>query len=329
MNAVTIYDHYTLHSYLQELRAVRGLTFKDISTQVGITPQAVGNIFNGEDRLAINHLSGWKKALRFKRLEGMYFELLASLAAFPTSSERERLRERVLLLIGHLIAHSELNADAPRTLIYWLSPECTLLRNLVDLADFPCSGAEVPDYVVQRFRAYRVARSLSEREQRERLVEAWDWLLAQGFIRQDAATARFYKCEPVFAASKGLDKHLPDPLTNLLAIPHADGLRELASQVGTPLVLTSQFATLPMPRGLEPFLVEWLAQHMADLVNNLNIAVNSDELARLATQDPARYEAALAFRKELTARGFAPPNFRDSDFNSLIQVAIGIRRLND
>lgn len=329
MNAVTIFDHYTLYSYLQALRAEGSITFKDISSQVGITPQAVGNIFNGEERLAINHLSGWKKALHFRRLEGMYFELLASLAAFPTSSERERLRERVLLLIGHLIGHSELSYEAPRTLVYWLSPECTLLRNLVDLSDFPNVADEVPEYVVGRFRAYRVARSLSEREQRERLVHAWEWLWAQGFIRQDETSKRFYKCEPVFAAARGLARHMPDPLACLLAIPHADGLRELASQVGTPVVLSSQIATLPMPRALEPVLIEWLARHTVDLVNNFNIAVNADELARLKEADPARYEQAMVFRQAVLASGIELPSFHGSDFNSLTQVVIGVRRLND
>ena len=122
---------------------------------------------------------------------------------------------------------------------------------------------------------------------------------------------------------------MSDPLSCLLAIPHADGLRELASQVGTPMVLSSQFATLPMPRALEPFLIEWLSGHMADLVNNLNVAANSEELARLKEVDPARYEKAIAFKRAVEARGLELKSFKGADFNSLTQVVIGVRRLND
>ncbi len=325
-----VFDYFTLRGFLSEIRKQKQFTLRKLAESIGITPQAVNIAFNGGERLVINHLSGWKKAFKFKRMEGAYFELLAILAGYSSFSleKRKRHMERAFNIIQRII-ESEQQEHKPNALVYWISPESSLLRNMVKLKDFPENSEEIPAWVVNKVESYRIARGFSRSEFECRVTKVWKWLKKMEVVKFDTELKHWTRnVHDIFASSR-ISEDIEEFTTAILTLPHSDVHLDFASQVGCPAVTMNKTATLAIPNQIESLMRSICGRFFNDIVENLSVGCNKDEMDRLYDIDRNKYEQVKAYMQILEQYGFTVPTLCDGDFDTVVQLVYSMRKMTD
>ncbi len=323
-----IFKYYSLTDFLKVIHEDRSYTLKRLSESVGITPQGVGVVFNGNERMVINHLNGWKRAFNFKRLESAYFELLAILAAYASLTERNRLRERAFDLVLKLI-EAEIADPAPNEMIYWISPECTILRNMIDFHDFPSEEEAIPKWAGNRLAQFRILRGHSQKEFEYRLRKAWNWLVQWEIVAFSEKRRRWEKMEPVLLSPGKINAETRNFHSSILKLSHSDFHMDFARQLGTSAILANKVATFSMPSVLFEPTCKIIDALVTRYVKNLNRATNINEMERVKAADPEKYMELQEFLKEAERLCGDLPQFTDDQFDHLVQVVVGFRKISD
>ncbi len=322
-----VFKHYTLQTYLAGLKEDRPVTFSELSKRIGLTPQAIGLVFNGHERLVINHIAAWKRALKFNRLQGSYFELLAIIAAFSTSTNRKRLQSRAQTIVRKLVEIDP--TDSPvKSLIYWISPECSLLRNILDLKGFPVHEKEIPKWVTARTNLWRVTEGYSRKETEQQFRNAWKWLVSNGVVVRGTNGA-WRKTTPIFLSPDTITEDIRSLQASILTLPHSNTHLAFARQLGTPNMLVNKVATFSASSKMQPILRDLCTNFLQDIAARLNIACNEQLMTELKTTDPDLYNAGKVLLEKLAYLGYDVPSFTNEDFDSVWQIVLGARRLTD
>ncbi len=321
-----IFQYYTLGSLLADVRGDRRFTHKDIAKTVGITPQSVSAVFNGKERLVINHITGWKRAFKLRRLQGAYFELLAILAAYPyESGSRSKLHERAFHLMGRLEEAAEMDHEAMNGLIYWADPIASMLRNMVELNGFPKTDADVGPWVVERL-SYMGTLGTSAAVMIPRIEKTWNWLRKLKIIKKSQKRG-FIKQTPNFISPGKITAAIKDLHSAILALLFVDTCQDFAEEMGTDRIIGGKVATFALGKQFHPIVAEILDDFLRELVGKLNYVANRDDLERLKTEDEAYHAEVLAFMKQMKTKGYTLPEGTDADVDSVVQVIFSARSL--
>jgi len=325
---INVLEFYTLKDFLAEVRRNKAHTLRKLAEFIDITPQAVNIAFNGGERLVINHLSGWKRAFKFKRMEGTYFELLAILAGYSSmpADKRKRYTERALNIVQRMI-ESDVKEKHPNSLLYWLSPECAIMRNAVDMQGFPAKSDDIPAWVTERVDAYRVARGFSKAELTSRLRKVWKWLLKMELVSYSSKKKLWEKKTHGMISPVEIKGEIEDFQTAVLTLPHSDVHMDFARQLGGNAVLMDKIATFALPSKMHDMVRDICGSFFSRLVLNLNIACNAEEMARLQKDDPAKFKEISDQVVKLKRDGFEVPALSAADFDSIVQMVCSMRNL--
>ena len=323
---IRVFDYYRLQDFFGEVLRVRMYTFAELAKRLGLTIPSVSLVFHGEERLVADRVQDWKKAFEFKRLEGEYFELLAILAAYPTSSRQVEFRRRAFHLVRRFLK-KQLFDDLGYDIFFWLSPECSMLRNLIDLSDCPKDSEKISSWAVGKLTRYRRLKKLSKTKLEKQLVEAWECMEAIRAVEWSALENRWTKTTPVIETHRKSGPPTPDIVSSLLVLPHSEILSEFGQLQGTEQMIMSYIGTLSLPEALEPLVVELCREFVRDLVSNLVIACSKQDLDLNQQYDPEVYERAITYRRDLEHRGKVLPELKASDFDAVSQIVFALRRL--
>jgi hypothetical protein len=327
---IRIFNYYRLVDFFDAVAKRKTITFTELAQKMDVTVPSVTAAFHGEERLVINRVKGWKRAFGFKRIEGDYFELLAILAGYPSSARQEELRRRAFHLVQKFFERKLFN-ELSYEIFYWLSPECAILRNLIDLHDCPEKPDEIVKWAVTRVEGYRKLKKLSRTKMEIRFDEAWNTMMEIRAVKWDKADKRWTKVTPSRSTIIQLKANPEDLRASLLILPHADIFADFARQQGTDFMQTSMVSTLSMPKKLEELLERYLRKHVVELVNNLVISCSPADLAELKKMDKDVWKEAKEFREQFAADlgMYAEdlPTIQSEDYDSVAQIVLGIRRL--
>lgn len=303
----------------------------DIARKLGLSPQKVNQVFNFKQHLVYPQISTWRKALDFRRLEGDYFELLALIFAFRHNIEAKQqvMLKRAFHLAGRLEEKLNPEGDVAGSLIYWLDPLVPVLRNMVELNDFPLVDAEIPAYVTERI-TFVGALGNIQKTILSRVEITWSFLRRIKALVPAGPNGRFVKADSnIFSRVQiGPDQDLKDIQSVILLLNQLITYHDFSREAGGPNILGDKLATFSISsKALE--LLDKLSRDFlfGDILAKLNFLCNRDDLARLETKDPAYYAKVIAFRTRLVSQGYDIPECGDTDTDTTIQVLLAARRL--
>ena len=327
---IRVFDFYRLIDFFRAVVENKAITFTELSKKLKVTVPSVSYAFHGEERLVIERVKDWKKAFGFKRVEGDYFELLAILAGYPTSSRQEALRTRAFHLVQKFFER-KLFDELSYEIFYWLSPECAILRNLIDLHDCPEKPTEIVEWAVGKVEGYRKLKKVSRGKLVQQFQDAWNCMKEIQAVKWDKKDKRWTKVTPSRSTIVHLKANPEDLRASLLILPHADIFADFARQQGTDFIQTSLVSTLSLPTKLEELAERHLRKQVTELVENLVISCSPADLAELKKIDEGAWKDAQRFKQQfaenLGIKIDDLPTIRTVDFNAVTQIVLGIRRL--
>ena len=301
----------------------------NVAKSIGLSYQAVNQVFKDKHHWIYPQVSRWRKAFKFKRDEGDYFELLALIHAYPFQPEekRPRMLDRAFHIVGRLEKDELVENKVATSLLYWLDPMASILRNLVELHGFPVDDDDVCRWVEEKINYVGVLGNL-KKDIGARIAGTWFWLKSIRAVVLSPNPGRWVKAEPniMSPAKAGPEIHgLHEAIFVLLQVNiHQDFIHD----AGTKFVLGAKAATFSISSRILPLLEQLSRDFLhSDILRKLNYACNKDDLARLAAADPEYHREVTAFRRSLEEKGYAVPEVNDTDIDTTVQVLLATRRV--
>lgn len=323
---IHIFDYYRLSDFLKAVLDARLYTFAELGKSLGLTIPSISIVFNGDERMVIKRMQDWKHAFGFNRMEGEYFELLANIAAYPTSSRQEELRNRAFHIVRRFIQRRNFS-DIGYEIFYWLSPECSILSHMIDLVDCPKRTSSIPSWAAGKLKRYRRLKKLSKSKMEERLGDAWDCMKELQAIEWRKKEKRWVRSTPVIQVHRPGGPPTPEIIHALLILPHSEMFAQFSQIPGTEQMVTSYIGTFSLPKVLEPLVEELSREFVEDLISNLVIGCSERKLEICRREEREAYDRVVAYRAKLEKDGKVLPELKDEDFDGVGQIAMALKRV--
>lgn len=289
----------------------------------------VNRIFKDKHHLVYAEVGKWRGALKLKRSEGDYFEMLSIIHAYmlATEMEQERMLQRVFHLAGRLEEQQPPCGKAIDCLVYWLDPMIPILASMVDLNGFPEDELEIPPFLADRI-SYIGMLGRLQKNIPLRIEITWEWMRKLGAVTFSKELGRWIRSEPSLPDVQ-LDseeiKSIREDIHRLNLInAHFDFAHETEGQ----FVSSNRLTTLTIPSKalglLEQLTEDFLSR---DILGKLHLLCNVDERKRLKKSNPKFHKELMEYRRFLLDRGYKVPECRDGDVDMSIQALVSIRSL--
>ena len=320
-----VFDFSDFESLLNAVK--RSVRQVELAVTLGLSAQMINQIFSGKQHLIHESVRKWRAALKLKREEGDYFELLALICAYPhyPLTDREAMRKRAFHLVGRLEGEVGLDPSPANRLLFRMDPLAHCLTAMTEMNGFPKDAALVPDWAAERIGRLRVLGNLRAAVP-PRIAGTWNWLCAVGAVKFSEARDRWlFDVDGPYSGSGRIGApHPSDPLTLVRAfedfIDEAVGGGQSSHYAGT--------VTLPS-RALE--LLERLQLDFLYGETGLKFRYlcNRDALERLKSTDAELFREVLEHRDQLLARGLEIPDCGDDDVDVVVETVLAVRRLTE
>jgi len=323
-------DIFNYH-FLPDLLAKIKEEFRQVTLarDIGLAPQKINMIFKDKQYWVYPDVRKWTRALKLKREEGDYFELLAIVYAYPYNIEAERgkMLKRAFHLAGRMEEQLNPSGRISDSLLYWLDPLFSVLRNMVELKGFPKNEAEIPQWAAERILFLSVLGNLRKNIP-PRIEMAWKWLRGLNAVEFNKTRDRWVKHEPTVISKGEISSACQDIHSACLLLVQINTYGDFAHEAGKSGLLFDRLATFSIPAGALELLNKLCEDFLyGDILRKLNYAVNKDDRDRLKKADPALHAEVAAFRKQLEERGYEAPQFTDEDVDATVQVLLCGRRV--
>jgi len=323
-------DVFNYH-HLPDLLAKAKEEFRqvDLARDTGLAPQKVNMTFRDRQYWVYPDVRKWTRAMKLKREAGDYFELLAIIYAYPYNPEVERAKmlKRAFHVAGRLEEELNPSGRVSDSLLYWLDPLFSVLRNMVELKGFPKKESEIPAWVAERIIFLSVLGTLSKNIP-PRIETAWKWLRGIKAVKFDKARNRWVKREPTIFSKGEISSACQDIHSASLLLVQINTYDDFAHEAGKRGLLFDRLATFSMPSGALELLNKLGEDFLyGDILRKLNYAVNKEDRDRLEKSDPTLYAEVMAFKKRLEEKGYAVPQYGDEDMDATVQVLLSGRRV--
>ena len=323
-------DFFAYHRLADLLETLKPrVKLVDIAKVVVCTHQKITLVFQDKPHWVYPEVRKWRKALRLSRLEGDYFELLAILATYPQSTEakKEAMIARAFHLAGRQESLVNPTGSVADSLIYWLDPLFSIMRNMTEMAGFPEDEERIIGWAATRLR-YVGSLSKLKKEIPGRLEAVWRWLRQAGAVRFDEELGRWSKSEPAILSKGKVGPSIKDIQSAILVLVQVNAHREFIHEVGSPEMLGAKNGLLTIPSdSLELF--DQLQRDFlhGELLRKFAFLVNLEDRERLKTQDPDYYREITEYERVLQAKGYTIPRCDDKDVDTMVQVLLIARKV--
>lgn len=302
---------------------------KTLAKTMGLPVQTVNTVFNGDEHLVYSRVGKWRSALKLRQPEGDYFELLSLVHAYPLAGRerQERMLKRAFHLAGRLEASRNPEQRIAESVIYWLDPLLSILREMTDLNDCPADEAEIPQWAASRI-TYLGSFACLKKDQPKRVAVAWNWLKHLDAVRFDADRNRWIKREPIALKLIEPDASLRVVTEDLIRLVHINYYADFIHELAHNRVFGSKQAVFTMPGKAVDLLNRVLGDFLfGEILEKFSYLVNQDDARRLQQEDPERYEEIARFRRLIEQRGYEIPRTTDEDMDTTVQIMVSARRL--
>ncbi|RJQ24399.1 hypothetical protein C4565_09790 [Candidatus Parcubacteria bacterium] len=323
-------DVFNYH-HLPDLLAKAKEEFRqvDLTRDTGLPPQKINMIFRDRQYWVYPDARRWTRAMKLRREEGDYFELLSLVYAYPynTEIERAKMLKRAFHLAGRLEEQLNPSGRISDSLLYWLDPLLSVLRNMVELKGFPKKQSEIPSWTAERILFLSVLGILRKNIP-PRIETAWKWLRGIKAVKFDKARNRWVKHEPTIFSKGEISSACQDIHSACLLLVQINTYDDFAHEAGKRGLLFDRLATFSIPSGALELLNKLCEDFLyGDILRKLNYAVNKDDRDRLKKSDPTLHAEVTAFRKQLEEKGYEVPQYGDENVDATVQVLLSGRRV--
>lgn len=320
-----VFNHYNLLSYLVEVK--REHRQVDLAEVVECNRQKIHTILTGRPDWVYPDVKKWRTALGLKRLDGDYFELLAIIAAYPSSSKRERMLLRAFHLAGRLEEKLNPSEEIATSLVYWLDPVASHLRNLTDFVEFPSGEEQIPAWVASRLVLVGALAGIPKQSIPNRIAQSWSWLKKIGAVYFSEETGRWEKKEPM-AISEGKRTGIAEDIRSAsLLIRHTESFSNFTDEMGSERMACDLFSVFSLPEDHLGILEKLCRNFIVETTRKLNYICNEEFLAELRDYAPDYYREVLEYKEKLKDMGLAPTPVDRNAKHSLVQMVVAARRL--
>lgn len=171
--SLSIYGYTNYRTYLKDFYAFRkdgqhGYSYRSFSKAAGFTsPNILKLVIEGQRNISPDAIEKFLVALRLKGPMAEYFRALVKMNQAKSDDEREKWFHTLARITPHA-SRRQLNTGALQYLSNWLYP---VLREMVTLKDF-------------RFDPYWISRRLRRTVSLSDIVQAWNFLVEEGYLEQ-------------------------------------------------------------------------------------------------------------------------------------------------
>ena len=291
--------------------------------------QTVHTIFKDSPHLVYPNVGKWRSALKFKRPEGNYFELLCIIHAYPknTQVKQARMLQRAFHLAGQLEAQLNPTGRAVDSVIFWLNPMIGILRDMVELADFPVDEADIPLWGSNRI-SYIGSLGRFKREIPERIETAWKWLRQLDAVVFSPRRGRWIKQEPNLRMSPHLGKIIGDLTKSVFTLCLINFHKDFLGVIGTDAIIGAKQASFTIPSASFELLNRISGDFIfGDVMRKFNYLVNLEDRERLREADPGYFAEIEEYERMLQSRGYTIPRCSDKDMDTTVQMLLSTRQL--
>jgi len=322
-----IYNHNSIESYFNSIKSQ--LNLKQIAQVIGCSYQKVHFATREKYYWIYPDVRKWRKALGLSRADGDYFELLALVAAYMASSDanRQKMLERILFLADRLEAVINPAQEISNSLIYWIDPFISVLRNLTDLDEFPSDESEIPQWVSENLIIVGVMRKIPKKKLPMRIERSWNWLKGIKGVAFYEEENRWEKTSPLIISKGKLKGNLENIQSTITAIEHMRALADLTLEVGNKSIVGNMVSTFSLPKEHLYVLNELIRDFVVEITRNLNFACNSEFLEELREFDEDYYNKVIDFKKKLEAKNIKMEPTNCSAPHTLVQLLVASRKL--
>ena len=320
-----VFAHFTMNDLLAALR--KEYTLQQLSSMAGITHQAVSLICKENPHWIYNNVADWKRGLKLKRDEGAYFELLAIIAAHARESEanRPKLLKRAFHLVGRLEEVLNPKHTVAASLVYWLDPVCSIVRNGTDLAGFPRREDDIPEWVSAQMPSPQ-SLGMTRAAFKKRVAMAWAFLLSLEAVTYNKKRKRWEKAAPlVVSEGKSTLDDQNSPGSAAFPLILHNYFEEFMQITGTDRMIVSKFGNFAFPRQYKHVVNRLLTDFIVETVGKLNYVVNREDLERLKTDDPAYYAEVIEYINMLKSKDIDVEPLGDDAMDSMVQMIVAAR----
>lgn len=321
-----LFNYHTFPSLMLALK--KEYTQRELARKLLLSAQKVNLAFNDRPHLVYPEIGKWRRGFKFKRAHGDYFELLAAIHAYPHSARPKRppILTRIFHLTGRLEQQLNPSGRPMDSLIYWLDPLFSVLRNMVEMNDFPVDEEEVPVWVIERLSNSGVLND-PQLDVPFRIESAWKWMRDLKAVVYSKSRKRWVKAEPNIMTAEQIGPEVKTLTQAIYTFRQCNIFQVFEEDAGTPDTLGLLLATFPVPCQTYDLLDHIFRNFLFEnILKKFNYMVNLDDLKRLKTEDPDYYRRVMDFKAELEEKGFEIPQLRDKDVDSVIQVLLAHRR---
>ena len=316
---------YSMKDLLAELRGE--YTLQQLAEVGGVTHQAISLICKENPHWVYKNVKEWKKGLRLKRVEGQYFELLAVIAAYPHDDNKTKLMKRAFHLAGRLEEHLNTERTVASSLVYWLDPVCSMIRNGTDLAGFPVHEDEIPQWISGQVKSLR-SMGMTRAAFKTRVANAWSFLVSLQAVSFNKRRKRWEKSAPLIVSEgKATKEHQKSIQSVIFPLVLNNYFEEFIQATGTDQMIVSKYGNFALPRQHFNALYMLLEDFIIETVQNFNYISNGDDLKRLEKDDPEYFAKVLAYKKKLKKKGIELEPLGDQDMDSMVQMIVAARRM--
>jgi len=294
-----------------------------------VSSQKIHVIFKDSRHQVYPQVGKWRGALKLKRPEGDYFELLCIIHSYPGATEtaQQKMLRRAFHLAMRLEDMLNPSGRPADSVVYWLDPLVGILRDMTELNGFPKEEKEIPRWVAGRI-TYLGTLGRLQKDIPPHIRTAWNWLKKIGAVRFSADEKRWVKSEANVLSRGRIGKGIGGISSGILTLAHINTHHDFVHELPTPNVLGSKVAGFVLPSAALELLDRYSRDFLfGDLVRRLNYVVNLEDRERLRRSDPQYYAEVLDFERRLKELGYEIPQCRDSDMDTAVQVMLSVRRL--
>lgn len=298
---------------------------------LNVSSQKVHVIFKDSRHQVYPQVGKWRGALKLKRPEGDYFELLCIIHSYPSATEIAQLK--MLRRAFHLAMRLEdmLNpAGRPAdSVVYWLDPLVGILRDMTELHGFPREEKEIPRWVTSRI-TYLGTLGRLQKNIPPHIRTAWSWLKKIGAVRFSINENHWVKSEPNVLSRGRIGKGVGNISSGILTLAHINTHHDFIHELPTTNVLGSKLASFVLPSAALDLLDRVSRDFLfGDLMRRFNYVVNLEDRERLRKSDPEYYAEVVEYERQLVEHGYEIPHCSDADIDTAVQIMFSIRRLTN
>ena len=322
-----IFDFYRSEPLMEALKKIYKQA--NLAKSLKMSAQMVNQIFNDKQHLVYEDIRKWRGALKLKRDEGDYFELLALICAYPhqTKTKRDSMLLRAFHLAGRLEQQVNPENVAANSLLYWLDPVASVLRNMTELKDFPNDEKALPEWVANKITFIGILGSLRKNIP-PRIESTWKWLRSVNVVSFSEERGKWLKNEHNIFSTAAVAPEIADIQSAVFVLCRVNTYQDFIHEAGTDRILSDKLATFSLPSSSLKLLDRLQRDFLfGEIVRKLNFICNADNLQRLKNDDPEYYKQVVAYKKSLVEKGYEIPATSDSDVDVTIEILLTARRV--